>query len=127
MNIKTLLRNEIGNEIGELGKMDLGTEEYKTTVDGIAKLTDRFTELEKLEFERQDKYESRESEEEFRQVQMKEERKKEWIRNSVTIAGIILPLAVTIWGTRASFKFEEEGTITTVMGRGFLNKLLPKK
>ena len=29
--------------------------------------------------------------------------------------------------TLTSLKFEEEGTVTTIVGRGFVNKLLPKK
>ena len=59
--------------------------------------------------------------------QMEEEKKDRWIKNGLAAAGIIIPTLVTIWGTVKSIKFEETGTITTIMGRGFINKLLPKK
>ena len=60
-------------------------------------------------------------------AQLESERKDRIIKNCISIAGIIIPVIVTIWGTKKSFEFEKEGTITTIMGRGFINKLLPKK
>lgn len=56
-----------------------------------------------------------------------DEKKGRVVRDIITAAGIVLPIAVTIWGTKKSFEFEKEGTITTILGRGFVNKLLPKK
>ena len=58
---------------------------------------------------------------------MEEEKKDRLVKNCISIGGIVLPVAVTIWGTLKSLKFEESGTVTTIMGRGFINKLLPKK
>ena len=46
---------------------------------------------------------------------------------AVNVAGIVLPLLVTIWGTKVTLEFEQEGNVTTIMGKGFFNKLLPKK
>jgi hypothetical protein len=63
----------------------------------------------------------------LKREQIEEDRKDRFIRNCISIAGIIIPTLVTIWGTKKSFEFEKEGTITTIMGRGFINKLLPKK
>ena len=113
---KTLLNEEIQREFKELKKMELGTESYKTTVDGLSKLYDRSIELEKHENDRADK-----------QVQSDEDKKDRLIKNCITVAGIVLPSVITVWGTIKSIKFEQEGTITTIMGRGFINKLLPKK
>ena len=58
---------------------------------------------------------------------MEDEKKDRLIRNCISAAGIIIPSLLTIWGTFKTFKFEQEGTVTTIMGRGFINKLLPKK
>ena len=58
---------------------------------------------------------------------MEEDRKDRRFKNGIALGGIVLPLAVTIWGTLKTLKFEEEGTVTTMMGRGFINKLIPKK
>ena len=61
-------------------------------------------------------------------MQLAEDEKRDRrIKNGITIAGIVIPSIITIWGTIKSLNFEKEGTVTTIMGRGFINKLLPKK
>lgn len=127
MSIKTLLEEEIKDEFEELGKTEIGTEAYKTTVDGLTKLVDRAIELNKSEAERADRKAAQESELELKVQQLEDEKKDRKVKNWLTAAGIIIPTGVTIWGTIKSIKFEQEGTITTIMGRGFINKLLPKK
>jgi hypothetical protein len=116
MNIETLLFKEIQDEFGELRKQQVGSDEYKSGVDGITKLMDRAIEIEKLNIEVEQKEKDR-----------KEERKDRVVKNCLTASGIVLPILVTIWGTVKSLRFEETGSVTTIMGRGFVNKLLPKK
>ena len=127
MEIEELLDEEIQQEFSTLKKMGMGTEEYKTSVDGLTKLLDRAIEMKKIDIEEDDRIETREFENDLKLKQMKDDKIDRWIKNGLTALGIAVPTAVTIWGTLKSFKFEEEGTITTIMGRGFINKLLPKK
>lgn len=127
MKIETLLYEEIQDEFKNLKEMELGTEEYKTTVDGLAKLVDRAIEIDKLNIDAQDKIDSREIEVDLKQQQINDEKQDRKIRNGIAIAGIVIPTIVTIWGTLKSFKFEKDGTVTTIMGRGFIQKLLPNK
>lgn len=123
MSIQTLLNEEIKNEFNDLKKMELGSETYKVTVDGLTKLVDRAIELKKIDVEQNENYENRQIE----LSKIEDDRKDRFVRNVLTGAGIIIPTAVTIWGTIKSINFEKEGTITTIMGRGFIQKLLPKK
>ena len=116
MNIEKLLNKEIETEFECLLDLEAGSEEYKATIDGITKLLDRAIEIDKINIEHEEK-----------QQLNKEEKNDRLIRHGINVASIVLPICVTIWGTLKSFKFEEEGTITTIMGRGFINKLLPKK
>ena len=127
MNIKDLLCEEIESEFEELKSMDLGSEKHKATIDGLTKLVDRAIEIKKVEIENDEKVRSREIDNDFKSQQMEDERKDRLVRNGITIASIVIPTAVTIWGTLKSFKFEETGTVTTTIGRGFINKLIPKK
>ena len=127
MSIKTLLQEEIENELSDLAKMNLGTDEYKVTIDGITKLMVQMHEMEQSEIERREKAETRDIENDLKMQQMADERKDRRIKNWISVAGIIVPVFVTVWGTKKSFEFEKDGTITTIMGRGFINKLLPKK
>jgi hypothetical protein len=123
MAIKTILDQEIEDEFAKLDEMKKGTDEYKTTVDGLTKLLDRHIEIEKQKTEA----EVREEERKLKLKQMEDDKKDRWFKNGIAVAGIVIPSAITIWGTIKSIKFEQTGTITTIMGRGFISKLLPKK
>lgn len=127
MSIKTLLNDEIKDQIEEVGKMEVGTDTYKTAVDGLTKLMDKAIEMDKVENERKDRITTQSIETDLKLKQMEDERKDQKVRNSIAVAGIVIPSLITVWGTIKSIKFEETGTITTIMGRGFINKLLPKK
>ena len=127
MKIETLLNEEIQDEFKNLKEMELGTEDYKTTVDGLVKLVDRAIEIDKLNIDAQDKIDSREIEVDLKQQQINDDKQDRKIRNAIAIAGIVIPTIVTVWGTFKSLKFEKEGTVTTIMGRGFIQKLLPNK
>ena len=126
-NIETLLHEEIQDGFDALSRMERGTETHKTTVDEVAKLFDKAIEIEKLEMEAKEREKAREIEASLKRAQMEEDRKDRRVKNGIAIGGIVLPLAVTIWGTFKTFRFEETGTVTTMMGRGFINKLIPKK
>lgn len=122
MRIENLLRGEIESEFEKLNEMEIGTEKYKVTVDGLVKLIEKAIDIEKIETE----VESKNADMAFKTKQMEDENKDRFVKNVIAVAGIIVPVGVTIWGTLASFDFEKEGTVTTIMGRGFINKLLPK-
>ena len=125
--LETLLNEEIKDEFSEVSKLEVGSDKYKVAVDGLAKLCDRAIELEKFKSEQEFKREQHEVETRMKEEQMKEENKDRKIKNGLTAAGIGVPAALAVWGTLKSIKFEETGTITTLMGRGWIQKLLPKK
>lgn len=127
MSVKTLFVEEIQDEIKELNKMEVGSDAYKTTVDGVTKLADRFIEIEKLEIDREFKASNQSIDEDLKLAEMENEKKDRLIKNCLTGLSIITGVGLTVWGTVKSLKFEEEGTVTTIVGRGFINKLLPKK
>lgn len=125
MKIETILQEEIKSEFEELKGMELGTDEYKSTVDGLTKLVDRAIKIEELNNDAQDKI-YKENELDLKQQQIEEERKDRKVRNSITVASIVIPTIVTIWGTLKTLKFEEVGTVTTNAGRNFMNRLFKK-
>ena len=127
MAIPALLETEIEAEFEKLQSMEVGSEQYRTTVDGLTKLLDRSIEIDKYRSEARDKEENRKIDTNFKSKQANDENKDRLIKNGLTLAGIVIPSVITIWGTLKSLKFEQEGTVTTIMGRGFINKLLPKK
>lgn len=138
VSVKDLLTQEIGNRISELENLEVGTNEYEAAVDSLTKMLDKLNEMDKNEYsywhdqdvlkqEKELKMEQLAQESEQKDKQLAEERKDRIVKNVLTGVSIIVGAGLTVWGTKASFEFEKEGTITTIMGRGFINNLLPKK
>lgn len=156
MEIETLLHKEIAANLKLMENMARDQDEYKQVAKNTLDLMDRAIDMEKIHAEAEAKEKSRELERELKLKQLEdeydvkikqledqgcaravdydlklqqagEERKGRIWRDSIAIAGIVVPTWLAVWGTKKSFEFEKEGTITTIMGRGFLNKLLPKK
>lgn len=134
MNIEEMLEGEILTELGKLKSMPLGKEEYKVAVDGITKLMDREIEMRKMEVASEERAQNREEdkknryfENELRKKQLDDERKNRYIGyavNGVMFAG---SMALSIWGLKSTFRFEETGTITTQIGKGLINTFIPKR
>jgi hypothetical protein len=122
MDIETILRDEIRDEFDEMSKIQIGSDEYKTTVDGLTKLMDRAIEIDKINTDA----EMKEAEAELKSKQMDDERKDRKVRNCIAIAGIVIPTTITIWGTLKTLKFEEVGTVTTIAGRNFMNQIFKR-
>ena len=127
MSVKRLLNDEIVSEIENLNKVPLGSEEHKIAADALAKLLDKSIEMDKLDLEYQDKADSREAANNLKRIEIEEEKKDRRVKNILTGVSVVGGFAVTIWGAIKSLEFEKTGTITTIMGRGFIQKLLPKK
>lgn len=115
MDAKTLLDEEIKRVHTQMSKLYPDSKEYAEVEDNWVKLMDRKLEIEKLELSKAQA-----------EQQVKEERKSRLIKNAIDIGGIILPLSVTVWGAIVSFKFEETGTITSNMGRKFMDKIIKR-
>lgn len=126
MSVEHLLEQELEQELEELSKMDFGSDEYKATVDGVSKLMDRLNDSKKIELDIQEKAAAREQDAEIKMEQIKQEKRGRMHETMTTVAGIVIPVAVTIWGTITTLKFEETGTITTTSGKNFVNKLFKK-
>lgn len=127
MDVKDLLTNEIEKLIKSLEGMEVDSDEYKATSDAIVKLTGKLNEMDQINYEYWDKKESREKDSELKLKQLNSEKRDRIVKNVLTAVSILGGFALTVWGTKASFEFEKEGSITTIMGRGFINNLFPKK
>lgn len=96
---------------------DSDSEQCKNAVDEAAKLTDRLIEIKKMNADEEAKKEEQE-----RQVI-----KERWA-NGIAIAGIAVPATISALGIYKTFKFDDAGgIISSTLGRGFLNKIVPKK
>ena len=127
MDIENLLYDEIETDFERLRNSELEPEKRKATVDEVTRLMDRAIEMKRLENDSKEKAEARMSEQALELQKLEEEKKDRLIRNGIGIAGIVLPLLVTIWGAKVSMEFEKEDSFTTTAGRNFVNNLFRKK
>jgi hypothetical protein len=125
MSIKSILEEEFESELGEVSKMEVGSEKCKTGLDGALKIADRIIEIEKLEadFKRQD--ESREIETALKQQQLRDEKKDRVTKNWISVGVPAATLLVTGLTFIGSTNFEKTGhIISTEAGRSALKALL---
>ena len=143
--LKTLLKEEIIYEFDQLRGFNVETAEYKSGIDNLVKLYDRAIEVDKAENERTDRLSQHESELEMknRQIdeqingrieetalkreQFEEDRKDRIVKNVLTLLQIAIPTIVAVRMTYKTFEFEKEGTVTTIMGRNWIGRLIPRK
>ena len=127
MSMEDLLRTEVEENLKNMKDLELGSKEYDSAVDSTCKLMDRVITIDKNADDYDLKDKARETETNLKYDQIAKDKRNQMIQNGITVGSIVVSTAVTIWGTLASFKFEKEGTVTTILGRQFIGKLLPKK
>jgi hypothetical protein len=123
MKIETMLHDGIEDGFNELKKIQVGTEEYKSTVDGLTKLLDRAIEIDKINSEIQNNTKNRQSETNIELEKIENDRKDRIIKNCLTAASIVCTAGITVWGSLKSWKFEETGVVTSGPGREFMRRI----
>ena len=126
--LKEKIEEELANDIDVVAKMKLGSDEYKVTVDGVAKLADRLIEIEKMNQERDKNINAQEYEHNANVARLKHEKRDSIIKNCLTGASIVGGLGVTVWAYLSAMRYEDKGLIpTTEGGRAALKQLLKFK
>lgn len=127
MGIKRILVEEFEKELEELKRLEVGTDKYKNTVDGVTKMADRIIEIEKNETAKEDRSKTSEVDIYLKEQQLKEDKKDRLIKNILTGVNIVGGFGLAAWAFVASMNFEKEGTLTTEGGRSALRQLLKFK
>ena len=125
--IRKLLEEEIKREIRDLSTLEPGSKEKSTAIEDLAKLYRLRIEETRNEWDFNEKYESRDSDMQFKKNQLEEQVKDRYFRLGVEAAGIILPLIFYAVWMKRGFKFEETGTYTSTTFRGLFNRFKPTK
>ena len=127
MSVRSNLVEEFESELEELSKMEVGTDTYRATVDGVTKLADRIIEIDKIEKENSVKIDTQEQEYAIKAQQLKDEKKDRFIKNCIAIGTFVGGVLVYSLAFIASTNFEREGTLTTEGGKSSLRQLLKLK
>jgi hypothetical protein len=124
---RSLLEEEIKAEIKRLGSLKSGSQEHTTAVDSLTKLYKLKLEEDKNAYERLDKIENREIDQESKTAQMAESVKDRYFRFGMAAAELVLPLMFYGVWMRRGFKFEQDGTFTSQTFRGLFSRFRPTK
>ena len=127
MSHKTLLDIAVEDGFNKLDEMEVGSDSYIKTSDQLIKMGNQLIEYDKLEVEKNNQKLNRENDNDLRLKQMKQDQLDRYVKHGLTALSVIGGFALTIWGAKASWRFEEHGTITSTAGRKFINNLFFKK
>lgn len=125
--IKTMLEEEIRNEIENLSFLSAGSEEHTTAVENLAKLYRLKLDEDKTSMEYLEKTQNCESDKGFKCAQLEEAVKDRYVRIGIAVAELVLPLMFYAVWMRRGFKFEENGTYTSTTFRGLFSRFKPTK
>lgn len=120
MSVKQTLKEEFDSQMTLLHKMDVGTEEYKLTVDGVTKLADRIIAIEKNERDAEMREWQLGNETDSINAQIKTDRKRNWVE----VAKIAVPTIGAFTMGIISMKWEKLDTITSTAGKNALREIL---
>lgn len=129
MSIKTQLEDEIRDEFEALRKIEVGSDTYRATVEGLTKLVDRKIEMDKVEVDARERVLKRNDDNEFKEMQLADDRKDRAIKNGLTVATLVITTGTTIWGILKSLKieFKDNEMITSTVGKELMKKVIPFK
>lgn len=129
MSIKTQLEDEIRDEFEALRKIEVGSDTYRATVEGLTKLVDRKIEMDKVEVDARERVIKRNDDNEFKEMQLADDRKDRAIKNGLTVATLVITTGTTIWGILKSLKieFKDNEMITSTVGKELMKKVIPFK
>lgn len=125
--IKKMLEEEIKSEIKNLTTLKTGSDEHSSAVEDVAKLYKLRIDEDKTAIEYLEKTQSRKSDAEHKDAQLKESIKDRYFRIGIAAAELVLPLMFYATWMNKGFKFEETGTYTSRTFGGLINRFKPTK
>lgn len=123
MSVKTLVTQEVCDQITEISKMEVGTETSKTAINGVGVLIDKVIDLEKLEIDKQ-KIELETAKVDIERDKVEIDRNDKKIKNEITIGTAVIGAGITVGMGLLAYVYEERGTITTKPGNKFVDRAL---
>nr|DAH91839.1 MAG TPA: hypothetical protein [Caudoviricetes sp.] len=125
MNTRSVLEDEIERISAKLNVMEPGTDEYEKLSNLLHKYIDRRTELEKADYDADEKALAREESNELKTQQLNEAKKDRIAKVVMWAVGGISGGVVSIWAALKAFKFDGDGRIfSSTFGRDSVKNLI---
>lgn len=123
MSVKQKLEDEFESQMNLLSNMDVGTDEYAKTVEGVSKIADRLIKIQQLNDEYDLKSREIENAKENRIQEEEQARKK----NQIDWAKVIVPTVGAFTMGIITMIWEKTDTLTSSAGKSALRDILPFK
>lgn len=105
---------------------EVNGENYKLLLDERDKIRNELIKVDQTNVEAKSKRQQLEAEAKIKEAQIEAENKRELIRNGITIVTFLVTTIVSVKAIDKTFKFDEEGTFTSTLGRSILSGIIPK-
>ena len=112
---RELLMNDYGKVNDLLTVAQPGSDEYERLLNERDDIRNELVKLDSISIEA-----------ECKTAEIEAEDRREKIRNGITIGTFAITSVISIWAVLKTFRFDETGTVTSTLGRGILNNILPK-
>ena len=116
MSYKDDLVEELRDEVSELSKIEVGSDKYKVSVDGISKLAEAINSIEKLDTETELKRQQMRVDVDIKKQEIQNEKKNNRMRNAIAIGTFIGSIAVYGLTYISSMRYEVNGVFPTTEG-----------
>ena len=67
-----------------------------------------------------------EIENENSKIKIQSENKRDFIHNIISVSTFTVSTLITIWGINKTFRFDQDSTVTSTLGRNILNGVIQK-
>lgn len=123
MSVKQKLEDEFESQMNLLSNMDVGTDEYVKTVEGVSKIADRLIKIQQLN----DEYDLKRIEIENAKENHIQEEEQARKKNRIDWAKVIVPTVGAFTMGIITMIWEKTDTLTTSAGKSALRDILPFK
>ena len=129
MNFKTELKDVWRKEIETLNEIDVDSQEslYKAQLERVTSIEKMLTDLEKAEMDNDEKRYCRNTDEQFKHIEIDAEKRDRKTRNLIEVTKIVVPVTAAFAMVLISMKWEKIDTLTTTAGKSALRDILKFK
>lgn len=124
--IEEALWNDYNDAKSKLDGLPLDDKKAEVLVKERDNIRNELIEYDKSVKELELKKQLSENDVKLKSKQLTTEQKNELIRNGITIGTFLISTTVSIFTIVKTFRFDEESSVTSTMGRGVLNGVVPK-
>lgn len=126
-----MLAETVAHHVDYIDGLTPGSEEYNKAINTLDTLYKPWLEIKKVESEFDDRISQRIHEKEMREAELKQKEKFDKLASGIQIGlgilGVMGPIVAYGVTTSQVLRFEQTGTVTSLMGRNHFNKARPTK